>query len=155
MPGCRGVWGRAGVVVSSVPPSSPWATESLVSLKPAHHHLTGSLVSQLRKGAKRKEGRWVASSLRSPGHCSGLLFPTQNYLPRLPALTRVPGRSHAKNSGGTLRVSRPPQRKQRKQSRGARNECLAPPTHLTQEQGPLLSLDTGVTASPSYPRCLP
>lgn len=155
MPGCRGVWGRAGVVVSSASPSSPWATEPLVSPKPALHHLTGSLVSQLRKGARRKEGGWIASSLRSPRHCSGLLFSTRNYLPRLPALTRVPGRSLAENSGGALRVSRPPQRKQRRQSRGARNECLAPPTHLTQEQGPLLSLDTGATASPSYPRRLP
>lgn len=59
-PGCRGVWGRMGGLVSSASSPSPWATELLVSLRPALHHLTRSLVSQLRKGAKRKEGRMIA-----------------------------------------------------------------------------------------------
>lgn len=96
------------------------------------------------------------------GHVATALaysLPTQNYPPRLPALTRAPGRSHAENSGGTLRVSGAPQRKQRKQSRGARKECLALPRDVpinpSCEQGELVSPDAGTAVSPSCPHRLP
>lgn len=82
-----------GALISSASPSSPWATEPSVSLKPAL-----PLVSQLRRGAK--EERWQNASL--PGQLVTALpapFHLQRFS-RLPRVTGVPGGRCAENRGG-------------------------------------------------------
>lgn len=75
-------------------PQSPW------SHSPALHHLTMSLVSQLRKGiGAREDGRMIAPQ----GHLVTALacpLPTCNCLPGLCPVIGVPGRPCAENHGG-------------------------------------------------------
>lgn len=98
--------------------SSPWATEHLVSLRPALHHLTLSLVSLPRKEAKRNDGKMIAPQ----GHLvTALKWPS-----KAPTCDRVPARPCA--GGGAD--------PQKLQSRGAGNECLAPPRSVPSQSHP-------------------